>query len=499
MLLQLLLVTLPVILIYFLQKSKRSVKIHVPPGPPGLPLIGNLHQFAIANDIHVYLWQLSKKYGPIMQMKLGSIPVLVISSPDLAKQVMKTQDLSFCGRPKLLGQQKLSYNCSDMVFSPYNDYFIEVRKITAKHLFSPQKIQSFRPIREDEISRVVRKISDFANQVVNLSEIAMAMASTLICRIAFGKRYDEEGSEMKRFDELLHEAQAMFATFFVSDYFPRFGWVDKVTGLTNRLDSTFEKLDLFYQELIDEHLDPRRVKGIDKEEDDILEVLIQLKQQKSCSFDLNWDHIKALLMNIFIAGTDTGAASTIWTLTALMKAPHVMKKAQAEIRNLVGKKGKIDEGDLHKLPYLKAVVSESLRLYPPAPMLVPRETTKKCTLEGYEIEPKTMVYINAWGVARDPEYWENPDEFLPERFLNNNIDIKGQHFGAIPFGSGRRICPGMAMGIANVELIVANLLYSFDWEFPPGTRAEDVNTDVLPGITMHKKDELFLVPKKYDV
>ncbi|KAI3470308.1 hypothetical protein Pfo_026971 [Paulownia fortunei] len=495
------LITLLMILIYLLQKHRKSVKTHVPPGPPGLPLIGNLHQFGTASNTHVYLWKLSKKYGALMHMKLGSVPVLVISSAKLAKEVLKTQDLSFCSRPRLLGQQKLSYNCLDIAFSPYSDYWREVRKITTIHLLSLRKIQSFRPIREDEISRMVTKISGFASsshQVVNLSGIAMALGSNMICRIAFGKRYDEQGSEMRRFDQLLHEAQALMATFFVSDYFPSFTWVDKLTGLINRLDTAFKNLDSFYQELIDEHLDPSRGKTME-EEGDILDILIRLKEQKSCSVDLNWDNIKALLMNIFIAATDTSAASTVWTMTALMKAPNVMEKVQAEIRNLIGKKGIVDEDDLPKLPYLKAVINETFRLYPPAPLLVPRETIEKCNLEGYEIQPRTVVYVNAWAVARDPECWKNPDEFLPERFLNNNIDIKGQDFGVIPFGSGRRICPGMFTGLANVELTVANLLYSFDWELPPGVKAEDVDTHVLPGITMHKKNALFLVPKKYVV
>lgn len=184
-------------------------------------------------------------------------------------------------------------------------------------------------------------------------------------------------------------------------------------------------------------------------------------------------------------------------MTALIKAPQVMHKVQAEIRDLVGKKGKVDEDDLPKLPYLKAVINETFRLYPPAPLLVPRATTGKCSLEGYEIQPNTVIYINAWAVARDPEYWKSPNEFVPERFLNSNIDIKGQNFEVIPFGSGRRICPGMNMGLANVELTVSNLLYSFDWELPPGVLAEDVDTETLPGITMHKKNSLLLVPKKY--
>ncbi|KAK6161504.1 hypothetical protein DH2020_004885 [Rehmannia glutinosa] len=257
-------------------------------------------------------------------VKLGPVPVLVISSAKLAKEALKTiQDLAFSGRPKLLGQQELSYNGVDIAFSPHSDY---------------------------------------------------------------------------------------------------------------------------WREVIEEHLALKRAKNIREDEDDhILDILIRLKQEKSGSIDFNWDHVKALLTDEFIAATDTSAASIVWTMTALIKAPNAMEKVKAEIRNVIGKKGKVDEDDLPKLPYLKAVMNETFRLYPPAPMLVPRQTIEICTLDGYEIQPNTVVFVNAWAIQRDPKNWENPDEFLPERFLNNNIDIKGQDFGIIPFGSGRRICPGMFM------------------------------------------------------
>nr|WET52742.1 cytochrome P450 71AT245 [Callicarpa americana] len=494
----LILLSLPIFLIYLFQKKKMAAKtINLPPGPPGLPFIGNLHQFGAATNLHTYLWELSKKHGALMHMKLGSVPVLVASSAKLAKEVLKTQDLAFCSRPKLLGQQKLSHNCLNIAFSPYNDYWREARKITAVHLFSLRKAQSFGPIRQDEISRTVTKIRGLSNQVINLSEIVMDLTTTLICRTAFGTRYEEHGSERRRFDELLKEAQAAMVTFYVSDYFPSFSWVDKLRGAMTCLDATAKKLDSFYQELIDEHLDPDRPKKMEEEED-ILDVLIRLKEQKSFSNDLTWDHIKALLMDVFIAGTETSAASIIWTMTALMKAPNVMKKLQTEIRELVGRKGKVDEDDIQKLPYLRAVINETFRLYPPAPLL-PRETMEKCMLESYEIQPKTMVYVNAWAIGRDPEYWENPDEFLTERFLNRATDIKGQDFGLVPFGSGRRICPGMLMGLANVELAVANLLYLFDWKLPPGMQEQDIDTDALPGITTLKKNALCLVPKKYAI
>lgn len=300
MILIILLIFLPIILIHLLQKHKKATKTLVPPGPPRLPLIGNLHQLATAKSPHVYLWQLSKKYGPIIHMKLGSTPLIIISSSKLAKEVMKTQDLAFCSRPSLLGQQKISYNGKDMVFSPYNPYWKEVRRILSSHLFSIKKIQSFRPIREDEISRLVAKISGFSscNQVVNLSEVAMALASTLICRTAFGKRYDEKGSESRRFDELLHDAQAIAAGIYLSDYIPMFGWMDKINGSIDKVERTCKNMDLFLQELIDEHVDPKREKEFE-EEDDVLDVLIKIKEEKSSSIDFTWDHIKALLMVLF--------------------------------------------------------------------------------------------------------------------------------------------------------------------------------------------------------
>ena len=177
-----------------------------------------------------------------------------------------------------------------------------------------------------------------------------------------------------------------------------------------------------------------------------------------------------------------------------------MKKLQNEIRSLIGKKGKVDEDELPKLPYLKAVLNESMRLHPPGPLLIPRETIERCNLDGFQIQPKTTVFVNAFTIARDPNSWENPDEFVPERFLNSGgIDGKVRDFEFLPFGSGRRMCPGMGMGLLNVELAVANLVYSFDWELPPGIREEDVDTEPLPGLAMKKKNMLRVVPKSYVV
>ncbi|MED6157491.1 hypothetical protein PIB30_023532 [Stylosanthes scabra] len=322
-----------------------------------------------------------------------------------------------------------------------------------------------------------------------------SLTSTIICRIAFGRRYEDEGVERSRFHDLFNEIQAMMTSFFVSDYIPFLGWIDKVNGMHARLDRTLKKLDKFYQEVIDEHMDPNRDTS---NGEDIIDVLLELKKHQSLSVEFTIDHIKALFLDILLAGTDTTAATSVWAMTALIKNPRVMKKVQEEVRDSRGQKDFLEEEDIQKCSYLKAVIKETLRLYPAGPLLVPKETNEKCTINGYEIPSKTIVYVNAWAIHRDHESWKDSYEFYPERFIGNNIDFLGQNFELIPFGAGRRICPGINMALASLDLILANLLYSFDWELPEGMAKEDIDTQVLPGLTQHKKNPLYLIAKNYN-
>ncbi|TMW82257.1 hypothetical protein EJD97_006400 [Solanum chilense] len=495
MMLFLLFVAFPIILIFLLLKDKKSGKNKVPPGPIGLPFIGNLHQFDGLTP-HIYFWKLSKKYGKIFSLKLGSTSMIVVSSAKIAKEVLKTQDLVFCSRPSILGQQKMSYNGRDIVFARYDDYWREMRKISVLHLFSLKKVQFYKPIREDEVSRMIKKVSQHAasSQITNLSNLMISLTSTIICRLAFGVRFDDEAHERKRFDYLLAEAQAMMTSIFVSDIFPFLYWIDKLTGLTDRLEKLFKELDEFYEEVIEQHQNPNRPKSM---EGDMVDLLLQFKKEKSIPIDLTLEDIKGLLMNVLVAGSDTSAAGVVWTMTALMKNPKAMKKVQQEIRESIGNKGIVNEDDVQNMPYFKAVIKETFRLYPPVPLLVPRESMTKSTLEGYEIQAGTIVHVNSWAIARDPKIWENPEEFIPERFLNSDIDYKGQNYELIPFGAGRRGCPGKTLGVAFMELALSNLLYAFDWESPHGMKKEDIDTNVRRGITPYKKNELCLIPRSY--
>ncbi|KAK8527650.1 hypothetical protein V6N12_054855 [Hibiscus sabdariffa] len=495
-LLVLLIFLLPLLFFLLILLKHGNHGCNLPPSPPGLPLIGHLHMQLFDNSSpHVFLWKLSQKYGSLLYLRLGCKPTIVVSSAKMAEEVLKTHDLDFCSRPDQRGTRRLSYNAIDLAFTPYNDYWREMRKLSVVHLFS--RVQQYRPIREDEVARLMDKICRLSgdSKPVNLSEAMMRFSSTIICRVAFGKRYDEEGAERSRFHGLLNESQAMLSSFSFSDYFPLMGWVDRLTGFHNRLEKTFKELDIFYQELIDEHLDPNRPKPA---QDDIIDVLLQISKDADFPFVLTIDHIKAILMTVFIAGTDTSAATVTWVMSFLMKNPKYLKRTQAELRSFIGKKGFLKEDDLQSLTYLKAVIKETFRLQPVVPLLVPRETLRKCSIGGYEVPAKSLVHVNAWAIGRDPEVWENPEEFCPERFIDSSVDYKGQHFELIPFGAGRRICPGMRMGVAAVELALANLLYKFDWEMPTGMNEDDLDFDALPGITTHKKNDLILVARKID-
>lgn len=201
-------------------------------------------------------------------------------------------------------------------------------------------------------------------------------------------------------------------------------------------------------------------------------------------------------MDIFLGGVKTSATVLEWAMAELIINPRVMKKAQEEIRNFVGKKGKVSESDIDHFEYLKLVIKEALRLHSPTALLT-RETRSQFNINGYNIYPKTQIYLNVWAIGRDPDNWENPEQFYPERFIDSPIDFKGQDFEFLPFGAGRRGCPGINMGMALVDLALANLLYHFDWKLPNGLKEEDLNMEEAPGISSCKKEALLLVPTKY--
>ncbi|XP_042511736.1 cytochrome P450 71B10-like [Macadamia integrifolia] len=487
-----LLTLLPLILIL---KGKQWKRTNLPPGPLKLPIIGNLHQ--LSELPHRSLWKLSKKYGPIMHLQFGLKPTLVVSSPEMASEIMKSHDLECCSRPELMGPKRLSYNFIDIALAPYNDYWREMRKVCVLELFSLKRVQSFRPIREERVASMISSIlkSSSSSTPINLSEIFLNITDDITCRVAFGKNYKGREFDNGRFGKAMQEATVVLGSFSGADFFPYVGWImDKFTGLHGRRENCFHEFDHFYQSVIDEHLNNERDES---EQEDITDVLLNIGRDHKGAGSLTHNHIKAILMNIFLGGVDSGAIVMEWAMAELVKNPKVMKKVQDEIRSIVGKKGKVDEADIDQLKFLKMVIKETLRLHPSLPLLLPREVISHFTINGYDIYPKTRVLVNAWAIGRDPKHWKNPEEFIPERFMDSVIDYKGTHFELLPFGSGRRGCPGINMGISVIELTLANLLHAFDWGLPDGIKKEDINMDEQSGLAVRKKAPVYLVPINY--
>nr|WJJ53771.1 cytochrome P450 monooxygenase 10 [Garcinia xanthochymus] len=468
-------------------KSKRSKsKKHknLPPGPPKLPILGNLHQ--LKSPLHVALLELSKQYGDLMYLKLGFVPTIVLSSSDIVREVFKTHDLAFSGRPNLHVASRMGYDNSNIVFCTYGEHWREVKKIAVLELLSTKRVQSYYKIREDEVAKLIDSISRCSGPF-DLSKFLHGLANNMVCRVAFGKQFQGGRDGKKSLQDMLHETQDLIASICLSDFFPSLGWVNRVNGFEARLDKNWEEFDELFDKVIEDHDDPKRAKP---EHEDLVDVLLRLKKE---SKHVTNKVIKAIISDMFIAGTDTSSATLVWAMTELIRNPKAMQRTQEEVRRVAKGKEKVEESDLPQLIFLRAVVKETLRVHLPSPLLIPRETMEDCKIRGYDIPAKTRVFINATAISMDPKIWEDPYEFRPERFLDNSIDFRGQHFELIPFGVGRRMCPGMNFALPVLELTLANLLYRFNWELPPGVTRENMNVEEALGFTVLKETPLVLV------
>ncbi|CAA7061651.1 unnamed protein product [Microthlaspi erraticum] len=474
---------------------KRKKQQRGPPSPPGFPIIGNLHQ--LGELPHQSLWRLSKTYGPVMFLKLGRVPTVIVSSADTAKQALKTHDIHCCSRPSLVGPRELSYNYLDIAFAPFDDYWKELKKMCVQELFSAKRVHSIQPIKDEEVKKLIDSVAASASQQtpVNLSEKFLSLTVGVICKAAFGVSFDATVLNNDRFDKLIRESFLFLGSFSASDFFPNGGQIiDRLTGLQGRRERSVKDLDTFYEQMFDLHEQGNK-EGVE----DFVDLLLRLEKEETVLGygKLTRNHIKAILMNVLIGAIGTSAITMTWTMTELMRNPRAMKKVQSEIRNQIGNKSVITLDDTEKLHYLKMVIKETWRLHPPAPLLVPREVMSEFEINGYKIQPKTRLYVNVWAIGRDPDTWKDPDVFLPERFIDNNIDAKGQSFELLPFGGGRRLCPAIYMGTTMVEFGLANMLYHFDWKLPEGMGVEDIDMEESPGLNVSKKNELLLIPVKY--
>ncbi|KAH7857809.1 hypothetical protein Vadar_016710 [Vaccinium darrowii] len=486
---------LPLLLfLVFLLKWLLSTTTHKnpPPSPRKLPIVGNLHQ--IGPFPHRSLHSLSQSHGPLMLLHFASAPVLVVSSAAAAREIMKTHDLIFSNRPKSTITAKFLYEYKDLASSPYGEYWRQMRNICVLQLLSNKRVQSFRNVREEETANMIEKIRSCGSDVVNLSELIVELTGEVVCRVALGRKYGGVGrggggGEGRRgFKEVLQEFVELLGVIDIGDFVPWLKWVNRVNGVYGRVERVAKELDDFLESVVEEHVERERKGG--EREQDFVDVLLEVQRENQAGIPIHRDSVKALTLDAFAAGTDTTSTALEWVMTELLNHSQVMKKLQAEVRGIAQTNHQVTEDDLDRMPYLKAVIKETLRLHPPIPILVPRESTKDVQVMGYDIAAGTRVITNAWTIGRDPLSWDEPEEFKPERFLNNSADFRGHNFELIPFGAGRRACPGIQFAAAVNELALANLVHKFDFALPDGV---EFDVSEAPGFSVRKMFRLLVV------
>ncbi|KEH25844.1 putative premnaspirodiene oxygenase [Medicago truncatula] len=462
----------------------------LPPGPWKLPIFGSIHHL-FGSLPHHKLRELSKKYGPIMHLQLGETSTIVISSKEIAQEVLKTNDLKFAQRYRFIGAEIVTYGCTNLVFSPYGDYWKELRKICTLELLSTNRVRSFQSIRKEEVSNFIKNISSNTGSKINLSHEILSLSYNIISRAAFGDKCKEQ----EAFTTFIKETAKMAESFSFTNLFPSQHWLHVISGMIVKLRKIHKTGDEILEKIINNATTKTGGDG------SLLSYLLNLNIHASPNrdgFHLTTNNIKAVIQDIFFAGSGTSATTLEWAFSEMLKNPRVLKKAQAEVRHVVGSKGYVDEINLQELKYLKAVIKETLRLHPPGPLLIPRECIENCVVNGYIIPAGTQVLVNAWAIGRDPKYWNEGEKFNPERFIDCPIDYKGSNFEFIPFGAGRRMCPGILFAEVGMEFPLAQLLYYFDWGLPSGTSHENLDMTEALGSEAKRKNDLFVIPISYN-
>ncbi|KAB9111194.1 hypothetical protein FH972_026975 [Carpinus fangiana] len=460
-------------LIIHLQTRKPK---NLPPSPPSLPILGHLH--LVKNPLHRTFHTLSQKYGQIFSLRFGSRLVVIVSSPSAVEECFTKNDLVLANRPPSLVAKHIGYNQTTLVGAPYGDLWRNLRRISALEIFSTTRLNMVLGIRRDEMKRFLHKLGRNSSQdftKVELKSMFSELTFNIIMGMVAGKRYYGYGEEVKneeeakRFKKMMVEIAELGGAN-PQEFVPILRWIDH-GGLEKRLMRLAKKMDAFLQALIDEK------KGKEEGNTMIHHLLSLQKSQPDYYTD---QIIKALiLVSLLLAGTDTSSVTLEWAMSNLLNHPDMLKKVRAELDSQIGEENLIDEPDISKLRYLQSIISETLRLYPAAPLLVPHMASDDCTIGGYDVPRNTMLLVNAWAIHRDPKLWDEAVSFKPERFEC----VEAEAHKLMPFGLGRRACPGAGIAQRTVGLALGSLIQCFEWE---RVGKEKVDMAEGNGLTMPK-------------
>ncbi|CAN1773059.1 3,9-dihydroxypterocarpan 6A-monooxygenase [Linum perenne] len=457
--------SLPIILalsiVFVIHKCLESGIESRPPSPPALPIIGHLH--LIGSSFPKSFQTLARRYGPLIRVRLGSDAYLIASSATVAKEILKTHDACFLSKFESGPTHFNIYRGTGFITGPYGEYWRFMRKLCVTGLFSGSQFERFNHIRERELTRLVNSLTRLSEEggECDLNVELETLTNNVVCRMVMRRRFGrgDEGD-----DEGCREIMDIAGKFGVNGLFGVLKKVD-LFGYGKMLQDALWRYDGVMEEIMKGY-EKKSAKG-GCEEKDVMDILMESYQDENAEVKLTRTQIKHFIIELLMASIDTTAATLQWTMAELINRPTILNKLRTEIDSIVGSTRLVKESDVPNLPYLRAVVKESLRLHTAAPM-IPRECTQDCQVNGFQVKVNTRVLVNAYAIMRDPDTWRDPDKFEPERFLLEEdcreMGYKGNECRFLAFGGGRRACPGMNHGLIVTHTTIGGLVQCFDWK-----------------------------------
>uniref|UniRef100_N1QQ45 Cytochrome P450 76C4 n=1 Tax=Aegilops tauschii TaxID=37682 RepID=N1QQ45_AEGTA len=464
-----------------------DVRRRLPPGPTPLPVIGNLLD-VVGKLPHRSLAQLAERYGPLMTLRLGTVVVIVASSAATAREVLQTHNN---GRNPPDAWNGMGHAANSVFVLPPRRRWRALRRIGAEHLLSPRRLDgdALRPLLRDAVLGMLGRVSELAasGAPVEVGHAAFASMMDLQWRAMFSAGLDEATSgELHGF---AREAVAHSLRPNVSDFFPALAAADLQRvrrGFATHVARVYQLID----QQIEKRRNARQVGDGDARTDDLLDVMLDMsEEQGGKDVDdglVNQDFMRAFFTDIFLAANDTVSGTIEWAMAELLQDPQSMTKLQQELKSVVGSKTHVEYSDIDQLPYLQAVVKETLRLHAVVP-LVPNKAEATVKIQGHTVPKGSTVLVNVWAVHHDAEAWPEPNKFIPERFLQHEQEVSFQgaaDFRFVPFSAGRRTCLGLPMATRMIHAMLGSLLHCFEWTLPREVEESGVDMSERVGITM---------------
>ncbi|CAN0908676.1 Geraniol 8-hydroxylase [Linum grandiflorum] len=465
----------------------------LPPGPSPLPIIGNLHN--LSDKPHQSLAQLAKIHGPIMSLKLGQVTTIVASSPAVAKEILQKHDLVLSNRQLSRAFCATGHHEIGMSLLPVGPKWRNLRKVCNTYLFTAHKLDSNQDLRWKKIQELLEGVRRNAREgkAVDIGVVAFkaSLSAVSMMVMSLDLTADEGSEDVLDFKEATRGIMDECGKPNFGDFFPILGVLD-LQGIQRRMISHQTKLLNLFGRIIEDRLKKRKSEAY-VTANDMLDTLLDIREGNyEASMDL--DVIKHLFLDLFVAGTDTTSSTLEWAMVELIRNPTTFAKAKKELEETIGKDNQLHESDIARLPFLQAVIKETFRLHPAVPFLIPRNAGADVEVCGFTVPKGAQILVNTWAMGRDHTIWDNPNSFMPERFMGSEIDVRGTSFELIPFGGGRRICPGLPLAIRMLHMMLGSLVHWFDWKLEDGVDPMNLDMDEEFGVTLKKAKPLLVVP-----